>query len=62
MQAECAKQVGINLDQANDQLMAAGTDLSKVNALPENVQVILYYLQIQFTIINYSFKKTFNVI
>lgn len=40
MQAECAKQIGLNVDQANEQLAAAGTDLSKVNALPENVQVI----------------------
>lgn len=47
MQAECAKQIGINMDSANDQLKAAGTDLTKVNALPENVQVlILFYYAI----------------
>lgn len=39
MQADCAKEIGINMDLANSQLSAAGTDLAKINALPENVQV-----------------------
>lgn len=39
MQADCAKQIGVNMDLANSQLMSAGTDLSKIDALPKNVQV-----------------------